>query len=137
LIELRAEGSGPALVVMGIGLNIALGPQILAQVRASGTEAADLSALGSGACDRNRLAAGLIATCVAGLSRFQQDGFRSFMEEWRAADSLAGKAILISAEGSAIAGHARGIDMDGALCVQTREGLQRFVTGEVSVRAAT
>ena len=136
LIELRAEGSGPALVVLGIGLNVALGSKVLEEVRASGTEAADLSSLGSGPCDRNRLAAALIGTCVAGLSRFQQDGFRSFMEEWRAADCLAGKAVLISAEGGAIAGHARGIDTDGALCVQTREGLQRFVTGEVSVRAA-
>jgi hypothetical protein len=27
--------------------------------------------------------------------------------------------------------------MDGALCVQTRQGLQQFVTGEVSVRTAT
>lgn len=136
LIELRAEGSGPALVVMGIGLNVALGSTVLAEVRASGTEAADLGALGSGPCDRNRLAAALVGACVAGLSRFQQDGFRSFMDEWRAADSLAGKAVLISAEGGAIAGHARGIDADGALCVQTREGLQRFVTGEVSVRTA-
>jgi BirA family biotin operon repressor/biotin-[acetyl-CoA-carboxylase] ligase len=136
LIELRAEGSGPALVVIGMGLNVALGPRVLARVRESGTEAADLSALGSGACDRNRLAAALLAACVAGLSRFQQDGFRSFLDEWQAADCLAGRAVTVSAESGPIAGHARGIDMDGALCVQTREGLQRFVTGEVSVRAA-
>ncbi|HTT04129.1 MAG TPA: biotin--[acetyl-CoA-carboxylase] ligase [Steroidobacteraceae bacterium] len=136
LIELRAEGSGPALVVVGIGLNVALGPKLSAAVRASGTEAADLGALGEGPCDRNQLAAALIATCVAGLVRFEQDGFRSFMAEWRAADALAGREVLVSGPGAAVAGHARGIDMDGALCVQTREGLQRFVTGEVSVRAA-
>jgi len=136
LIELRAEGSGPAQVVIGIGLNVALGRALVERVRASGTEAVDLSALGSGECDRNRLAAALLASCVAGLLRFEQDGFRSFMAEWRAADSLAGKAVLVSAEGVAIAGHARGIDVDGALCVHTREGLQRFITGEVSVRAA-
>jgi BirA family transcriptional regulator, biotin operon repressor / biotin---[acetyl-CoA-carboxylase] ligase len=136
LIELRAEGSGPALVVIGIGLNLALGPQVSAAVRASGTEAADLSALGGDPCDRNQLAAALLAACVSGLAQFEQDGFRSFMGEWRAADALAGKEVLVSGQGAAIAGHARGIDMDGALCVQTREGLQRFVTGEVSVRAA-
>jgi BirA family biotin operon repressor/biotin-[acetyl-CoA-carboxylase] ligase len=136
LIELRAEGSGPALVVIGIGLNLALGPRLSAAVRASGTEAADLSALGGEPCDRNQLAAALLAACVSGLARFEQDGFRSFMAEWRAADALAGKEVMVSGEGAAIAGHARGIDMDGALCVQTREGLQRFVTGEVSVRAA-
>ncbi|HWG76313.1 MAG TPA: biotin--[acetyl-CoA-carboxylase] ligase [Steroidobacteraceae bacterium] len=136
LIELRAEGSGPALVVIGIGLNLALGAQISAAVRASGTQATDLSALGGDPCDRNELAAALLAACVSGLAQFEQDGFRSFMGEWRAADALAGKEVLISGQGAAVAGHARGIDMDGALCVQTRDGLQRFVTGEVSVRAA-
>lgn len=137
LIELRAEGAGPALVVIGVGLNVALGPQLLEQVRASGTEAADLGALASGEAgiDRNRLAAALLAACVSGLVQFEQQGFRPFMAEWRAADSLAGKAVLVSAEGGSIAGHARGIDVDGALCVQTRDGLQRFVTGEVTVRA--
>jgi BirA family biotin operon repressor/biotin-[acetyl-CoA-carboxylase] ligase len=136
LIELRAEGSGPALVVIGIGLNVALGPKLSAAVRASGTEAADLTALGGVPCNRNQLAAAVLTRCVSGLVRFEQDGFRSFMAEWRAVDALAGREVLVSGQGAAIAGHARGIDMDGALCVQTRAGLQRFVTGEVSVRAA-
>jgi BirA family biotin operon repressor/biotin-[acetyl-CoA-carboxylase] ligase len=135
LIELRAEGGGPALVVIGIGLNVMLGPRVLQQVQASGTQAGDLCALGAGECDRNRLAAAVLAACVAGLEQFEHDGFRSFMTEWRAADALAGKAVVVSTEQAAINGHARGIDVDGALCVQTREGLQRFVTGEVSVRA--
>ena len=136
LIELRAEGGGPALAVIGIGLNVTLSPQLLAQVRDSGTEATDLSALGTGACDRNRLAAAVMQCCVSGLLQFELDGFRSFIAEWRAADSLAGQAVSIDGEGVSISGHARGIDLDGALCVQTREGLQRFVTGEVSVRVA-
>jgi biotin-(acetyl-CoA carboxylase) ligase len=33
-------------------------------------------------------------------------------------------------------GHARGISADGALCVHTRNGLQQFTSGDVSVRAA-
>ena len=44
--------------------------------------------------------------------------------------------MIVDAEGAPIAGHARGIDVGGALCVQTREGLRRFVTGDVSVRAS-
>ncbi len=140
LIELRAEGGGPALVVIGIGLNVALGAQVRQQIQASGTQAADLSALGSaageGELDRNRLAAAVIAACVEGLVQFEREGFRAFMAEWRAADALAGKEVLISADGIGVVGHARGIVVDGARCVQTREGLQRFVTGEVSVRAA-
>jgi BirA family biotin operon repressor/biotin-[acetyl-CoA-carboxylase] ligase len=142
LIELRAEGGGPALVVIGIGLNVAIGAEIRQQVAASGTEAADLSVLategtrGAEDLDRNPLAAAVIAACIDGLVQFEREGFRAFRAEWRAADALAGREVLISTEGSSIAGHARGIDIDGALCVQTRDGLRRFVTGEVSVRVA-
>lgn len=136
LIELRAEGGGPAQVVIGVGLNVALGERMLQLVHSSGTRAADLSALAGGGCERNRLAAALLHACVAGLAQFERSGFMGFMSEWRAADALAGKAVIVDAEGAPIAGHARGIDVGGALCVQTREGLRRFVTGDVSVRAS-
>jgi BirA family biotin operon repressor/biotin-[acetyl-CoA-carboxylase] ligase len=146
LTELRAESSGPALTVIGIGINVALGSEVRAAVRASGTEPIDLAALPrlpgntagepSDPLDRNYLAAALLGACVAGLLHFEREGFRPFLSEWRAADALAGKAVLVQQDDTAIVGHARGIDAGGALCVQTRSGLQRFITGEVSVRAA-
>ncbi|MGO9595570.1 MAG: biotin--[acetyl-CoA-carboxylase] ligase [Steroidobacteraceae bacterium] len=136
LIELRAEAGGPAYVVVGLGLNVALGAEVLRQVQASGTQAADLIGLGAKRPDRNRLAAALIASAVAGLEQFERDGFGVFASEWRAADALAGKSVVISSDSGSVTGHARGIDSGGALCLQTREGLQRFVTGEVSARAA-
>jgi BirA family biotin operon repressor/biotin-[acetyl-CoA-carboxylase] ligase len=137
LIELRAEAGGPAQIVIGIGLNVALGADIRGQIEASGTHAADLTQLGVECCDRNRLAAVLIVQTVQGLKQFAAHGFSPFAAEWRAADVLAGKRVVISADGGLVTGHARGIDIDGALCVQTRAGLQRYVTGDVSVRAAT
>jgi BirA family biotin operon repressor/biotin-[acetyl-CoA-carboxylase] ligase len=136
LIELRAEAGGPALVVIGIGMNVALGPALLEQVLATGTRAVDLSGLGVPACDRNHLAAALISACIAGLEEFERAGFRPFVAEWRAADALAGQPVAVSADAGTVIGHARGIDAAGALCVQTREGLRRFVSGDVSVRAA-
>jgi BirA family biotin operon repressor/biotin-[acetyl-CoA-carboxylase] ligase len=136
LIELRAEAGGPAYVVIGLGLNVALGEAVLRQVAASGTQASDLIALGVERPERNRLAAALIASIVAGLEQFERDGFGAFAPEWRAADALAGKSVVISSNGASVTGHARGIDSGGALCLQTREGLQRFVTGEVSARVA-
>jgi BirA family biotin operon repressor/biotin-[acetyl-CoA-carboxylase] ligase len=137
LIELRAEAGGPAYVVIGLGLNVALGATVLRQVAASGTQAADLAGLGAARPDRNQLAAVLIASMVAGLEEFERDGFGAFVPEWRAADSLSGKPVVISSDNGSVTGHARGIDSGGALCLQTREGLQRFVTGEVSARAAS
>jgi BirA family biotin operon repressor/biotin-[acetyl-CoA-carboxylase] ligase len=136
LIELRAEAGGPAYVVVGLGLNVALGAAVLRQIAASGTQPADLIGLGVDRPDRNRLTAALIGCIVGGLEQFERDGFSAFAAEWRAADALAGKAVVVRSDGGSVTGHARGIDSAGALCLQTRDGLQRFVTGEVSARAA-
>lgn len=135
LTELRAEADGPALVVVGIGLNVALGQNAKQQLLATGARSTDLAALGVAECDRNRLTAALLIECVEGLRRFEHSGFESFIADWRGADALAGKPVLVSAADGLIVGHARGIDVAGALCVQTRDGLRRFATGEVSVRA--
>jgi len=135
LAELRAEAGGPAFVVIGIGLNIALGASVLEQVKASGTQAIDLATLGVALTERNSITAALIADVVAGLVEFEREGFSAFTKEWRAADALSGKVVRVSQDAGSVSGHARGIDIDGALCVQTREGIQRFVTGDVSVRA--
>jgi BirA family biotin operon repressor/biotin-[acetyl-CoA-carboxylase] ligase len=136
LIELRAEAAGPAYVVVGLGLNVALGEKVLRQVKASGTQAADLIGLGVKHPDRNRLSAALMSSIAAGLEQFESDGFGAFAAEWRSADALSGKSVVISSDNGSITGHARGIDSAGALCLQTRDGLQRFITGEVSARVA-
>ena len=135
LTELRAEADGPALVVIGIGLNVALGPQLVEQLAALGAASTDLAAFGIEACDRNQLAASLITECIQGLQQFERNGFNAFIDEWRAADALTGKPVLVTAGDGSTAGHARGIDLVGALCVQTRDGLQRFASADVSVRA--
>jgi BirA family biotin operon repressor/biotin-[acetyl-CoA-carboxylase] ligase len=137
LIELRAEASGPAYAVIGIGMNVALGETIQRQIESTGTHAADLKSLGIERADRNHIVAQLIGQLVTGLEQYERDGFNSFASEWRRADALAGRAVVVNCAAGAIYGHARGIDIDGALCLQTRDGLQRFVTGDVSLRAAT
>jgi BirA family transcriptional regulator, biotin operon repressor / biotin---[acetyl-CoA-carboxylase] ligase len=134
LIELRAEASGPAYVVIGIGMNVALGGVVQRQIEATGTRAAELAGLCPEPVDRHRVVAELIARIVQGMEQYPTSGFGAYAAEWRAADALAGKPVVITGDTGRVTGHARGIDIDGALCVQTREGLQRFVSGDVSVR---
>jgi BirA family biotin operon repressor/biotin-[acetyl-CoA-carboxylase] ligase len=137
LVELRAEAGGPALVIIGVGLNVALGPLLSQRVRSTGTHPADLVGVSGGPVDRHRLAAQLMAACIEGLEQFEQQGLRPFLAAWREADALAGCRVVVQADQERVHGHARGIDATGALCVQTREGVQRFMTGDVTVRAST
>jgi BirA family biotin operon repressor/biotin-[acetyl-CoA-carboxylase] ligase len=135
LLELRSEGGGPAQLVFGIGLNVALGAELRAQVAAAGLEPTDLAALGVAACDRNWLAAGLIAAAVDALVLFERQGFRAFFPDWQGADLLRGQTVTVSGAGAEVVGRAAGVDSDGALLLETPAGLQRFISGEVSVRA--
>lgn len=136
LLELRAEMAGPALVVVGVGLNCSLDAASRGQVSDSGTEAADLRDAGATAIDRNEWAAALIAETVATLQTFADDGFASFAADWRDADALAGAEVVVRGAQSDVYGVADGIDRDGALRVRTVEGLRRFTSGDVSVRTA-
>jgi BirA family transcriptional regulator, biotin operon repressor / biotin---[acetyl-CoA-carboxylase] ligase len=135
LIDLRAESSGPAYVVIGIGLNIALGGELLRRIGQLGAPAADLASVCAAAPARNAVAAGLVGECVRGLREFERHGLKAFADEWRNADTLRGRPVEVrAAEGSTARGFARGIDLHGALLLETPAGVQRFISGDVSVR---
>jgi len=133
LIEMRAEAAGPVLVVIGIGLNVAIGEGVRERVAAAGTDAIDVAELG-GDPDRNALAAALLEQLLDALPRFATQGFAPFGAEWREADVLRGRPVAVLLGAQREVGIARGIDAGGALLVETPAGLRRFVGGEVSVR---
>jgi BirA family biotin operon repressor/biotin-[acetyl-CoA-carboxylase] ligase len=136
LLEMRSEGGGPALLVFGIGLNVALGEAARAEIAGLGQPATDLEALGVAHCDRNALAAALVDAVVGAFQRFEREGFGAFLERWQRADVLRGSVVTLTGggEGGETAGRAAGVDADGALLIETPSGLRRFISGEVSVR---
>lgn len=136
LIELRAESGGPACVVIGIGLNVMLGDELIKALAQSGPTPIDLVSSGLAEPSRNEIAAALIGSFVSGLLEFSGEGLRPFLGEWRDADALRGRAVCVQAGEQMTRGLARGVDPNGALLVETDQGLQRFISGDVTVRAA-
>ncbi len=138
LIELRAESGGPACVVIGIGLNVALGAPLLEKIAETGIAATDLVTAGLPEPSRNAVAGALVDWCIRGLLEFERDGLRPFIENWRDADALQGKMVnVVGAVGEVTRGLARGVDLHGALLVETAdEGLKKFISGDVSVRVS-
>jgi BirA family biotin operon repressor/biotin-[acetyl-CoA-carboxylase] ligase len=136
LIELRAESAGPACVVIGIGLNVALGASLLEQIAATGLAPIDLAGAGlKEKHGRNAVAAALLDAFIQGLLEFERDGLKPFVLQWMEADALRGRPVTVTGADGPIKGIARGIDLDGALLVETPQGLLRFISGDVSVRA--
>lgn len=136
LIDLRAEVAGSACVVIGLGINVALGSPLLSTIAATGLPATDLVTAGLEQPCRNSLAAAMIAALLRGLLEFERQGLRAFVEEWRAADVLRGRAVEVQAAEGIARGVARGIDVHGALLVETPQGVRRFISGDVTVRPA-
>lgn len=135
LIELRAESDGPASVVIGIGLNVALGAKALEVVGQAGGAPIDLVTAGLEQPSRNAVAAALVTEVVRGLIAFEKGGLRPFTDEWRDADALRGHQVDVHTLEGVARGLARGIDLHGALVLETPQGVRRFISGDVSVRA--
>ena len=65
------------------------------------------------------------------LSAWQTDGFDSIRAQWLNRSYPLGAAIQASSAGEPVAGHFAGLDLDGALLLDTPRGRQRIVAGDV------
>jgi BirA family transcriptional regulator, biotin operon repressor / biotin---[acetyl-CoA-carboxylase] ligase len=128
LIELVP--GAPHCAVIGIGINLRLSQGMPADVRAI-----------AAALDVDMPASRLLARILAGLhevlSEYAAGGFVALRERWLRSCVHAGKTVRIVSEFSPpIVGRCLGVDIDGALLVETAVGVQRILSGDVSLRSA-
>jgi BirA family transcriptional regulator, biotin operon repressor / biotin---[acetyl-CoA-carboxylase] ligase len=134
LIEMRAEAGGPVHLVIGIGLNVMLDDQARGAVAATGNCADDLLAQRQPAPERNGIVAEILAHLLPALEEFPRRGFTPHLARWHECDALHDLEVRIENQGEISRGVARGVDAHGALLVETPGGVQRFISGEVTVR---
>lgn len=138
LAELQSAGDGPALAVIGIGLNVRMPSEGGAEpgegIDRPWTDLASEIGPGGAAPGRNRMAALLLDALLEALERFEQSGFAPFENEWQKLDLLQDRTIRLEQDGEIIAGVARGIDTTGGLLLERPgAGLRTFHSGEVSI----
>jgi BirA family biotin operon repressor/biotin-[acetyl-CoA-carboxylase] ligase len=134
LIELRAEAGGPAHVVIGVGINVSLSDATRREIEAGGAAVAAVTDACKVPPSRNMLAGAILDELLSMLVQFERFGFSVFRDAWTALDALQGRQAQVLVGGTAILGIARGVDSDGALLLETEERVQRFVSGEASLR---
>lgn len=133
LAEFKGEADGPTRAIVGIGLNHGA---VTASGEGFDQGATSMSEQLSHPPPRDRLAGAIIASAVAALDEFAAVGFEPARQRWCAFDCLSGRPVrVLLSTGTVVYGEASGVDDDGALRVATSDGLQRFLSGEVSVRA--
>jgi BirA family biotin operon repressor/biotin-[acetyl-CoA-carboxylase] ligase len=137
LLQMRSEAGGPACVVAGLGLNLALPESARAALQSPlATPVTDLAAACAGKPPaRLDTAACVAASMLAGLDEFSRSGFASFAGDWAAFDSLRDAPVTVLRHDGPLQGIARGADAEGALRVETPGGVvERVHAGDVSLR---
>ncbi|MFN0161320.1 MAG: biotin--[acetyl-CoA-carboxylase] ligase [Burkholderiales bacterium] len=130
LVEIGPTSARETRVVLGIGINVL-------PMAAQGIDQPYADAVTQGAdADRNVLLAGLLTRLAEVLAIFEAAGFASLAADWNAMHAHTGLPVALLQEGAAdLHGIAIGVSSDGALILETAEGVRRIVSGEVSLRA--
>lgn len=131
LIETAGDAAGPIAAIVGVGINVRLGAAARDRV---GRPVTDLATCG-GASSRTAVLAGLLESIAPALERFSREGFAPFREAWLRRHAWQGKRVVVLGTGRALAeGEVVGIAEDGALELASERGVERFHSGELSLR---
>jgi BirA family transcriptional regulator, biotin operon repressor / biotin---[acetyl-CoA-carboxylase] ligase len=135
LTELVGDALGPTVAVIGIGLNVRLSQATRAHI---GQAAADLETACGAVPDRNGLLARLLIELGPALEKFERDGFVPLRAEWQQLHALQGRRVTLALpDGTRRTGSARGVAEDGSFLLETRAGMERFHSAEVTLRPAS
>ena len=132
LVEIQGDVLGPSLAVVGVGINFRLDASTRERVDQAAT---DLISAGV-PYDRNGALGRVLWHLAEVLNAFRDHGFGPLRDEWESYHVYAGRAVTVRLpDGWREEGTVAGVDDNGALLLQTRSGLRRFHSGEVSLRA--
>jgi BirA family biotin operon repressor/biotin-[acetyl-CoA-carboxylase] ligase len=120
----------PSAAVIGIGVNLRLPADMPADVRAL-----------AAAVDADVPASALLARLLAGLhgalTAFGEGGFVALRGRWLARCAHVDRVVTILSEfAPPLTGRCIGVDVDGALQVETGVCVERILSGDVSLRAS-
>jgi BirA family biotin operon repressor/biotin-[acetyl-CoA-carboxylase] ligase len=125
LIELASS-----VAVIGIGVNLRLPADLPDDVKRNAA-ALDID------IDRNVLLARLLASLHGVLESFGSGGFAALRERWLVLNAYVGAPVRVISEFSVpVEGICMGVDVDGALLLETAVCVQRIISGDVSLRPA-
>jgi BirA family biotin operon repressor/biotin-[acetyl-CoA-carboxylase] ligase len=134
LIEAQGDMLGPSAVVIGIGFNLQL-PKMVSQ--RIDQPVSDLAQVMETLPERNRLLALLLQELADMLAVFSIHGFRALRAEWESYHVYQGRQVrMLLPDGTQVGGIVHGVTDEGALRVETAQGVQVFNAGEISLREA-
>ena len=135
--ESRDDGYGEAtsaMAVIGIGLNLRL-PDNIGEGDGFVLSPAALERVVSTLPERHHLFAQLLIALARVFDRFASDGFGALREQWQARHAWQDSPVRLLRDGCVLKeGGCLGADDDGALLVRTEDGVERCLSGDLSIR---
>jgi BirA family biotin operon repressor/biotin-[acetyl-CoA-carboxylase] ligase len=131
LVEMSGQAGAAANLVIGMGLNLMMSESTegITQSWASLDKVAESQQI-----DRNRLAITMITTLHKALDDYELYGMTGFVERWNRLDNFINRPVKLLMGPREITGIARGINEQGAVLLETENGLETFIGGEISLR---
>lgn len=131
LLESRGSAQGPALAVIGIGLNV---HNAAAAAGAIDQPWTSIDQHLPGLAQRDGVVAAVLNGLIPGLVEFEREGLAPFLTRYAALDVLAGQPVWIHQDGQRQPATALGLAADGGLRVLDQHGQRCLHAGDVSVR---
>lgn len=131
LIEMTGQAGDAAHLVIGMGLNVAMAEQEGSEIDQAWTNLAQAC---NGLPERNQLAATLIQRLHQTLEQYEQVGLDGFIERWNRLDNFLDRPVKLLIGERVVEGVARGINGQGALLLETEQGVTPYIGGEISLR---
>ena len=130
LVEVQGDAGGPCVAVMGIGINVCM-PATAREAKRIDQPWTDVNTHIPGV-SRNRFAGCLLNALLLNLAQYAGEGFGPFLQRWKDRDELAGKEIELRRGTGSVSGTACGISPRGGLMLQSSDGLNEYLAGEVT-----
>nr|MBP8117699.1 biotin--[acetyl-CoA-carboxylase] ligase [Shewanella sp.] len=131
LIEMSGQADSQCQLIIGVGVNMAMSEE---QGKGIDQPWSDLSELVD-MPDKTALVIALQKQLKRDIQLFEREGFAAFKTRWQAADLFYGREIRLLMGEKSVEGICRGVDEQGAVLLETADGVQAFIGGEISLRA--
>lgn len=134
LLELMAEENQVDYLIIGFGINA---NQRKADFPADVQQKATSLAIAAGhAVDRTAVLCAVLNAIQRNDQLLQTQGFAAVREKWQELSCVIGRDVVLTGAGlQPLNGTVKGIDEDGALLLQTDKGIERILSGDLSLRA--
>lgn len=131
LVEMSGQTGEAAHLVIGMGLNIHMS-QNNTSIEQPWT---NLEKVFNGEIpNRNDLVIALMAAWKEVLSQYESQGMQRFVDRWNELDNFNNKPIKLIMGNKEVHGIGRGINDQGAILLQTENGVEPYIGGEISLR---